>query len=127
MSFNLNIITQDEGPTMAPPIFAPFPPPVPTTKKSPFQPTINGKPSHITIKSVTVPTFRKKNGTLVASHIRFVEVNNSKSLKKVTPNKKKNAPFKNRHTFKLHSPSTALAHSLHIDQLQKLLHPDRDV
>jgi hypothetical protein len=141
MSNNLHFITQDEEPTMAPPasapayaskIIAPFFAKIPAHKKIIF----GGKTPKIVTKSVTVPAFRKRNGTLVAAHTRLVHLDQSKSNvkspKKITPYKNLKPSAQKRHMLKFSSPqercpSASLAHSIRIAELQKLLHPEREV
>jgi hypothetical protein len=99
--------------------------------KSSVQLTMYGKPSGIHYKSVAIPSFKRKNGTIVPSHNCQVQVNKPKAGRKVTPNKKEKAPFKKRHGLKFHSrsnqESVSAAHSLHILEIQNFFHPNRKV
>jgi hypothetical protein len=117
---------QDDEPTMALPEVTSSP-----KVKSSVQLTMYGKPSGIHYKSVAIPSFKRKNGTIVPSHNRQVQVNKPKAGRKVTPNKKEKAPFKKRHGLKFHSrsdqESVSAAHSLHILEIQNFFHPNRKV
>jgi hypothetical protein len=113
---------QDDEPTMA----LPF-----TKVKTSVQLTMHGKPSGIVYKSVTVPSFRRKNGTIVPTHNRQVQVNKPKAARKVTPSKKEKAPLKKRHGLKFHSradqENVSAASSLHILEIQNFFNPNRNV
>jgi hypothetical protein len=123
---------QDDEPTMAlPKVNSKF-----TTNLSPkvkpsVQLTLYGKPLGIVYKSVTVPSFKRKNGSIVPTHNRQVQVNKPKAARKVTPNKKEKAPLKKRHGLKFHSrsdqESVSAASSLHILEIQNFFHPNRSV
>jgi hypothetical protein len=113
---------QDDEPTMA----------LPSPKVKPsVQLTMYGKPSGIVYKSVTVPSFRRKNGSIVPTHNRQVQVNKPKAARKVTPNKKEKEPLKKRHGLKFHSradqKSVSAASSLHILEIQNFFNPNRNV
>jgi hypothetical protein len=104
---------------------------IPSTQhktKALVQPTINNKSSPLITKSVTVPLFRKKNGTWVGEHTRLVQVRKPKSHKKLMPNKKNISTPKKRFMLKFHSPqerseSASLAYSLRIQDVQALMRP----
>jgi hypothetical protein len=123
---------QDDEPTMAlPKVNSKFTTNLSSKVKPSIQLTMYGKPSGILYKSVTVPSFKKKNGSIVPSHNRQVQVNKHKAARKVTENKKEKAPFKKRHGLKFHSrsdqESVSAAHSLHILEIQNFFHPNRKV
>jgi hypothetical protein len=87
---------------------------------------LHWKPAATTTKLVPVPSFRRKNGTLVAAHTRQVKINNNKPPKPDLKKKaaKKAAKFVARDDCK---ESVSLAYSLMIEEKQKLLHPERYV
>jgi hypothetical protein len=125
----ITYVIQDGQPTMAPSIPASNTIPIPAPKwKTCVQVKLNGDLAVPVSKSVTVPSFRKKNGTLVASHTRHVSITKSKSAKKVPPYKKKKAT--NHHYFaKFEAPddckeSVSLAYSLRIQEVQNLMKPN---
>jgi hypothetical protein len=124
--------SQDDEPTMAlPKVTSKFTTNVSPKVKAPVQLTMYGKPLGTVYKSVAVPSFKRKNGTIVPSHNRQVKVNKPKAARKVTPNKKEKAPLKKRHGLKFHSrsdqESVSAAHSLHILEIQNFFHPNRKV
>jgi hypothetical protein len=120
MSHCIPVLTQDEESIMALPISASNIIPVvsaPLMKASAVQLNLFGRPSVPVTRSVTVPSYRKKNGTLVASHTRQVQVSKFNSAKKDASNKKRN-----KHVLKFHAPndckeSVSLAHYLRIQEL----------
>jgi hypothetical protein len=123
---------QDDEPTMAlPKVNAKFTTNLSSKVKPSVQLTMYGKPSGIVYKSVTVPSFKRKNGSIVSTHNRQVQVNKPKAARKVTPNKKEKAPLKKRHGLKFHSRSdqegVSAASSLHILEIQNFVHPNRKV
>jgi hypothetical protein len=98
----------------------------PTVKnKDLVQYTIDQLPSPVSFKSVTVPSFRKKNGTLVDAHIRLVQVNRSQPPQKISPIRSKNLSSKKRHIMNFlpcqRDASVTLAYSLRIADVQKLM------
>jgi hypothetical protein len=88
--------------------------------------TIDQLPSPVSFKFVNVPSFRKKNGTLVGAYTRLVQVNKPKSAKKVSPIRSKNSSPKKRHMMKFRpgqrDASVTLAYSLRIADVQKFVH-----
>jgi hypothetical protein len=123
---------QDDEPTMAlPEVTSKHTANLSPKVKAPVQWTMHGKPSEIHYKSVTVPSFKRKNGSIVTSHNRQVQVKKPKAARKVTRNKKEKAPLKKRHGLKFHSwsdqESVSAAHSLHIQEIQNFFHPNRKV
>jgi hypothetical protein len=123
---------QDDEPTMAlPEVTSKYETHLTPKVKAPVQLTLYGKPAATIYKSVTVPSFKRKNGSIVASHNRQVRVKKPKAARKVTPNNKEKAPLKKRHGLKFHSrsdqESVSAAHSLHILEIQNFFHPNRKV
>jgi hypothetical protein len=88
---------------------------------------MSGEPSPVVTKSVMVPSFRKKNGSLVAPHTRIVAVNKPTYAKKVTANQKKKRVPKITPVLKFRpgerDPSVTLAKSLYITELQNSMRP----
>jgi hypothetical protein len=124
----ITFVIQDGEPTMEPSIPASNTTLIPAHKlKTCVQVKLNGDLAVPVSKSVTVPSFRKKNDTLVFSHTRHVSINKSKSAKKVPLHKKKKAT--NHHYFtKFEAPgdckeTVSLAYSLCIQEVQNLMKP----
>jgi hypothetical protein len=126
----ITCVIQDGEPTMAPSIPASRTIPISASKlKKSVQRKINGEHAAPVPDPVIVPSFIKDNGTRVASYTRHASIfSKSKSAKKVSSHKKKKAT-KNHHFFaKFEAPddckeSVSLAHSLRIEELQKLMKP----
>jgi hypothetical protein len=121
-----HVITQDEESTMVPPFVAPRIVPIasksilPTRKKSWIQVNFKGRRMAPLFKAVTVPTFKKKNGTVVVSHQHQVRVHKKSSTSK-------SARVGANHGTPMFSAledckeSVSLAHSIHIQELQILM------
>jgi hypothetical protein len=123
---------QDDEPTMAlPEATSKYETNLTPKVKAPVQLTLDGKPSEIIYKSVNVPSFKRKNGSIVTSHNRQVQVKKPKTARKVRQNKKEKAPLNKRPGLKFHSrsdqESVSAAHSLHILEIQNFFHPHRKV
>jgi len=133
MSNHIPVVTQDEDPTMAPSLLpakknpgvqASSPTSSVNKKKSAVQLTLFGFPMIETTKTVSVSTFRKKNGTVVPAHTRHVKVAKVKSTKK-SGTTKSGKPTSRKTPSKFIAPndckeSVALAFSLHIEEHKKL-------
>jgi hypothetical protein len=126
----ITFVIHDGKPTMTPSIPASNTIPIPGAPKlkTCVQVKLNGDLAVHVSKSVTVPSFRKKNGTLVASHTWHVSINKSKSAKKVLSHKKKKATNRH-HSTKFEAQddckeSVSLAYSLRIQEVQNLMKPN---
>ena len=135
MSNHIPVVTQDEDPTMAPSlpascqknpgVQASSPTSSVNKKKSAVQLTLFGFPVIETTKTVSVSTFRKKNGTVVPAHTRHVKVAKVKSTKK-SGTTKSGKPTSRKTPSKFIAPndckeSVALAFCLHIEEHKKLM------
>jgi len=129
MSNIIPFVTQEEEPTMATlPLSAKTKSPaVPTTaNKKAVQLNLFGVPSFPSTKSITIPSLRKKNGTLVAAHTRHVKVHKPKSNKKSSSKKQSKPNTTKPESLMFVAPddckeSVALAFSLHMEEHKKLM------